>query len=365
MFRVLPSTDFFSGNVITLAVFQVPSFLQIFFSDYKLASDIWSWLKLIGVVAAFVCQTGATVFFTLTDFTSTDERSLPAGANVSFSFTNLVHFGYFTWEIPVALCLVSLGFWQNFISGEWFLCMKVHCCFKTWRNTLHNVKETSYFLIGPLKIGLTVLLARLITNSAYKLPDATVSTDDVVSHLTSYSLMYIQIGSGIVCTYLAGMACKLHMQRMSFSLPLLLSPPVSLGVVYLQCRFDFLPSYWHAGVWACPRLDFTSLVIPTGCACALWISYCLITSHIWFPKCERMAKIERLFITPNFNGVFPDYNLTMRRRRFELDGTRGRCESTKPGAHGSASMTPMLYVCATMWHETRKEMSQLLKSLYR
>ncbi|XP_041366849.1 chitin synthase chs-2-like [Gigantopelta aegis] len=366
VFKVLPSTDFFCGIVITFAVFQVPSFLQMLFSDYKLTSGLWNCLKLVGITAAFVCQVGSAVLFTLTDFTSSAGPSITVDKNATFSLRNLVQFGYFTWEIPVALGLVSLGFWQNFISGEWFLCMKVHCCFKSWRNTLHNVKETSYFLIGPLKIGLTVLLARLITNSGYSLPDVVARTDgDVVGHLATYSLMYIQIGSGIICTYLAGLACKLHMQRMSFALPLLLSPPVSLGVVYLQCRYAFLPSHWHDGEWACPRLDLIPLVIPLGCAGALWISYCLITSHIWFPKCERMAKIERLFVTPNYNGIFPDYNLTMRRRRYELDVVRGRCESSKPGVPGLDSVTPMLYVCATMWHETRKEMSQLLKSLYR
>ena len=28
-------------------------------------------------------------------------------------------------------------------------------------------------------------------------------------------------------------------------------------------------------------------------------------------------------------------------------------------------MTPMIYVCATLWHETEKEMNQVLKSLFR
>lgn len=31
----------------------------------------------------------------------------------------------------------------------------------------------------------------------------------------------------------------------------------------------------------------------------------------------------------------------------------------------SENVPPMIYACATMWHETRFEMEQLLKSLFR
>lgn len=99
--------------------------------------------------------------------------------------------------------------------------------------------------------------------------------------------------AGVLCTYLAGLACKLHMQRTAFAVPLLLSPPASLALVYAQCRYGFLPDTWHRGDWLCPNTDLPVLVVPLIAGGVLWVSYCLVAGHSWFPSAERMAKIER------------------------------------------------------------------------
>ncbi|XP_048256022.1 uncharacterized protein LOC124134072 [Haliotis rufescens] len=368
VFKVLPNTNFFWGIILTFAMFQIPSLLNVIITEKKLKPEVWDCLKIFCAVIAFVTQFGAVCFFTMTTFITDGKNIEINGDNDEDSKQTEVTFTQFDWQLPVSLVLVSIGWWENFLCGDWSIFGKVKVSFKQWRSVLHEVRETTYFLVGPLKIGLAILLARFLTKGNFVLPMTDEDVEDKsVHHLTSYSLMYLQIGSGIVVTYLAGMACKLHMQKTAFALPLLLSTPISLMLVYLQYRFHFLPSNWHVGAWCFPEeFKDMALYIPLGCAGILWISYCFIVSHVWFPECERMAKIEKLFVTPHYDGIFPDFNLTMRRR---CNDKEVRSSQRLAGEGGKVDVddyvTPMVYVCATMWHETRQEMTQLLKSLFR
>lgn len=295
VFKVLPNTNFFWGIILTFAMFQIPSLLNVIITEKKLKPEVWDCLKIFCAVIAFVTQFGAVCFFTMTTFITDGKNIEINGDNDEDSKQTEVIFTQFDWQLPVSLVLVSIGWWENFLCGDWSIFGKVKVSFKQWRSVLHEVRETTYFLVGPLKIGLAILLARFLTKGNFVLPITEEDVEDKsIHHLTSYSLMYLQIGSGIVVTYLAGMACKLHMQKTAFAFPLLLSTPISLMLVYLQYRFHFLPSNWHVGAWCFPEeFKDMALYIPLGCAGILWISYCFIVSHVWFPECERMAKIEK------------------------------------------------------------------------
>ena len=307
LFRVLPATDMFRGVIITFAVCQIPCLLKVIVREKRPNPSFSEIMGIILNVLAFVIQMGSIPFFVYKEFALTGNHSLVEGVNAtSYIKTEVTLTHEMEWELPVGLFLFSLGFWENYVSGDWTIFGKVHVPFKQWRKILQDSRDTSCILVYPLKIGFMVLLARLLTfNTDFRLStneeiiitengtETITVGDSVEEHFRSYSLMYLQIVSGIVITYLSGLACKLHMQRVAFSLSVILAPPLTLGFIYLQCQIRFLPAHWHMGGWFCPGDSLQELMIPLICAGALWISYVITTSHIWFPQSERMAKLEK------------------------------------------------------------------------
>ena len=302
LFRVLPSTDFFRGIVISLAVCQIPSLLKVVVHEKRPNPSLSEIVTIIMNILAFLVQASAIPFFNFGEIIKEGNFTVLEGHNdTTYTETSIVVKNTLQWELPVALVFISIGFWENYVSGEWTVFGKITIPFKQWRSILQDVRETSYVLLAPFKIGLAVLLSRLLTGNADFIFPASGSFNATTSKFdskaeevgVSYSLVFIQLGSGLICTYLAGLACKLHMQRTAFSLPLIMGPPATLLLVYFQCEYHFLPAHWHVGGWFCAEHDLQKMIIPLICAFLLWMSYAVTVAHIWFPQSERMAKIEK------------------------------------------------------------------------
>ncbi|XP_013398991.1 uncharacterized protein LOC106165353 [Lingula anatina] len=197
--------------------------------------------------------------------------------------------------------------------------------------------------------------------------------------------------SGGICWYFARLSCKLCMQQFGFTFPLSLSTPATMGIFLYLCYAQgwgrvLLPDL-DIGYWKCTE-SWHSSTFPWQIACGLglwWLSQLWVASHTWFPRSERLAKVERLFVLPQYCGIFLEQSLLLNRRRNDEDefvkANRPTKLNIEPTADDSASqvdsvsddrgftardrVNSRIYVCATMWHETSNEMVQMLKSIMR
>ena len=213
-------------------------------------------------------------------------------------------------------------------------------------------------------------------------------------------VLIIQIFSAYFAYIFGKFACKICIQGFSFAFPVNLTIPVVVSLLISACGVrngdacfmkGYFPDYLY---WKCPTGDFLNDFISNDYAW-IWLIWLLsqtwITLHIWTPQCERLASTEKLFVTPMYVSLLIDQSLCLNRRRddegevkteeLELDRVGMddndisqyyetisiHTESSQPGntkTKTSDSIT-RIYACATMWHETKSEMMEMMKSLFR
>ncbi|CAI9733847.1 chitin synthase chs-2-like [Octopus vulgaris] len=101
------------------------------------------------------------------------------------------------------------------------------------------------------------------------------------------------------------------------------------------------------------------------------------SDHPWAEKCDEDSKaflicfhhqillediaLNILFVLPHYEPIFPDMGLLLRRRQ----DVKEKSFRIKKEGLDENNMRPKILICATTWHETRQEMLQLQKSLFR
>ncbi|GAB1605228.1 chitin synthase chs-1 [Argonauta hians] len=354
LFRILPTLGLFRTSVMILATGQVPAVMllleQIFGAKFQKLST--RCLGLLFYSLACCIQIGVLPVFYITNFfTWTTDK------DETISDTE-------KWIVPIAVVLTSLTWWENFAFFD-IQCCRLSIPLKRLRNRIEKTREATEILTVPLKMVLLFCLSLALSQQDIKqfLEDWKKSTGQgMYTHFQTYGIMYVHIVSGIICCYLAGMACKLHMQKMGFSLPLILITPVSVGINIAQCTHNIIPSYLFKEKWSCFKIEIPGETLtPILLLGLLFISILIITNHIWVPGSERMSQIKRLFVLPHYEPLFPDMGLLLRRRQ----DVKEKSFRVKKDGLNENNLQPKILICATAWHETQQEMLQLQKSLFR
>ncbi|XP_003378777.1 chitin synthase domain protein [Trichinella spiralis] len=221
-------------------------------------------------------------------------------------------------------------------------------------------------------------------------------------------LLFIQAGSSFICYQCSKFSCKTMIQRFSFATAMTVAQPLGVFFIYTICAGHqqdpcFLDSVMPENVyWFCQTQPSTLQAFLSEPVTLVWCAWLLsqlwITSHIWFPECEKLANTDRLFVLPWYSGALVDQSLILNRWRddkikiktenIELEMEEGTASSiyetissvyhknkvpkldTKDLSINdevgySMDSITKIYACATMWHETSQEMICMLKSIFR
>lgn len=216
------------------------------------------------------------------------------------------------------------------------------------------------------------------------------------AHSTVITVLIIQILASYICYIFGKFACKILIQGFSYAFPVNLTIPITITMLIAACgiRNDD-PCFYHGSI-----PDYLFFESPTvfnisdlsskqlAWVWLLWLfSQAWISLHIWTPKCERLATTEKLFVSPMYNALLIDQSLALNRRRddqadvktedlAEIEKEKGDEYYETISVHTDGSALPKsnvkssdhitrIYACATMWHETKDEMIEFLKSIMR
>ncbi|KAL4229437.1 chitin synthase I [Mactra antiquata] len=315
----------------------------------------------------------------------------------------------------LSMVFMSFSWWENFVDDRFCGNTSPRSC---WKQTVLKLKfdlQESRPVISTLtsliKIGVTILMSYLtkgfleVNTEDDEKYIAGISMSDVFSKLGDMDLTEnTSILVLTLCTfvghYVGYTACKLKLQRFSFNIPLLLSTPVAVIILVLECSDIDILGVFTDEYRECSISSISSIWIQYLYGILVWISLYWLCRHIFYPNIERLAKTERLFINPFYCGILFEQHLLMNRRRhtrkiykeirddnvtYRLSEYNSKItiegdEEDDRSTDGKSSTEdvnddnyrnpkfreiPMIYACATMWHETKYEMIQLMKSIYR
>nr|QIJ96688.1 chitin synthase B [Glyphodes pyloalis] len=326
------------------------------------------------------------------------------------------------WTIPVATILISLGWWENFIGNGDKNTPGIVLAIITFRKELKTKRYyiSRYLSLWKIFVFMICILASLYVQGDDPLSFFTLTTEafndrtytayevqttlqdlangiyeyevtgDIIPGLpivwtSSLWVALIQVGMAYVCYVSGKLACKILIQNFSYTFALTLVGPmtVNLLIVFSGLRHEN-PCVFHGTIpnylfFEMPQVQKLMDFVEREMAWAwlLWlVSQAWVCVHAWMPRCERLASSEKLFAKPWYCGPLIDQCLLMNRTKDnaidvpiedkdqEYDNISINSVDKETDVR-SSDHTSRIYICATMWHETKEEMIDFLKSMFR
>ncbi|CAH0725885.1 unnamed protein product, partial [Brenthis ino] len=403
-FKILPELDVVKGAMITNCLCIVPAILGLLSRNSR---DSKRFVKVIVDMAAIVAQVTGFIVWPLLEkkpvlwlipisalcislgwWENYVTRKSPIGIIKSLARLKdeLNHTRYFTyriislWKVILFLLIILFTIWIDGDDPAMFF-------------QLFN----SGF--GPHNIVIEEVQIQLGGTVIPDLANATLTGDSVevaAVYKSAFYVLLIQVFAAYFCYIFGKFACKILIQGFSYAFPINLVIPLVVNFLIAACGLrngdtcifhGTVPDYLF---FESPPVFSLSDFISRQMAW-IWLLWLLsqtwITIHIWIPKAERLASTEKLFVLPMYNGLLIDQSMAFNRKRddqrdvktedlAEIEKEKGdeyyetisvHTDNTgsSPKTIKSSDQITRIYACATMWHETKDEMIEFLKSILR
>nr|XP_034320179.1 uncharacterized protein LOC105341274 isoform X1 [Crassostrea gigas]XP_034320180.1 uncharacterized protein LOC105341274 isoform X1 [Crassostrea gigas] len=169
-------------------------------------------------------------------------------------------------------------------------------------------------------------------------------------------LVIAHIATSLVAYVTAVFACRTCIDRGAFLMPLLLSSPVVYILLVLSRSCKWLETFLDQPSMFCANsVNVEYSVWAMVCATlSIWLVYGRL---FWCLKRQVLLKETQLFWYPTYNSVmleqwiFLNKKSNIEQEKYNNDTSRRNDEKTR------------VYICTTMYRESRKEMQQLLDSI--
>uniref|UniRef100_A0A671KY75 chitin synthase n=1 Tax=Sinocyclocheilus anshuiensis TaxID=1608454 RepID=A0A671KY75_9TELE len=362
---VMPKLDVLTNLSIPGGICILSAVLQIAF---RLQTQ--SWMILYPICSLILVLSGYVLL--VVDYYVRESSYVPGQVEGCYIYVGIAIF---------ATLLVSLNWWENPFQASTNI--------QEMLSELDTFRDAIYLFTSLIRIALTLgvyfLYYCLIVEA-----DARINWDA----FTKASKGTVEIGLGLfflqafcsaACHWFGVVACKIHSMTFAFALPVSLTGPATLilGMILSGDNFTVKTPFWPF----CHELEtlkdvnttpvvmleisysicktslnnpnamwpFSMLALEGVC---MWLGLVSCTYYVWRIKVQRIERTSQLFVRRLYESAFIDLSMLL--------NTKMKAVRTANKESGNDEVENcVIYLCATMWHETYDEMLKIMTSMFR
>ncbi|XP_061736231.1 chitin synthase 1 [Nerophis ophidion] len=284
----------------------------------------------------------------------------------------------------VSSVLISFCWWEN--------PMQATTHFQGKLAELDSFRDFVFVISSILRIiviGAVYLIYYVLIENSIVWTDFNLQSFDWELLQIGLVLFFLQAFCSAACHWFGVVACKIHAVRMSFALPLCSTGPfvLLLGLILFITQAQELNGAHQGSITEfCESLVFLShknttpvvLLEITRSICrtslnsyylqwpfsmlalegvCMWSGFVACTYYVWKIKVQRIERTSQLFVRRLYESAFIDLSLLL--------NTKMKVAKTQNQESQENIQKCVIYLCATMWHETYDEMLKILTSMFR